>query len=201
MVPRVRLRSFRQQGDRLQPRDASAKPTQLSQTDIATNRLTTATYDAAGSMTSHPVLTPGGTITYDANNKKKTFTKTGLSVTTYYDANDRRVCEAKVKGAATNTTIWAYNAFGALVDEYSTDTPTVADGVYYRTTDHLGSTRVVTDDTDRCANAVTSSPSARKSPATSTTATATPCSTAVCDVQRELVDQSAVYGDRARPRH
>ena len=124
-----------------------AKPTQLSQTDIATNRLTTATYDAAGSMTSHPVLTPGGTITYDANNKKKTFTKTGLSVTTYYDANDRRVCEAKVKGAATNTTIWAYNAFGALVAEYSTDTPTVADGVYYRTTDHLGSTRVVTDDT------------------------------------------------------
>ena len=96
-----------------------AKPTQLSQTDIATNRLTTATYDAAGSMTSHPVLTPGGTITYDANNKKKTFTKTGLSVTTYYDAGDRRVREDKVKGAVTTQTVWVYNTFGALVAEYS----------------------------------------------------------------------------------
>ena len=124
-----------------------AKPVLLSQTNIPTNRLTTATYDAAGNMTSHPVLTPGGTITYDANNKKKTFTKTGLSVTTYYDANDRRVREDKVKGAVTTTTIWVYNAFGSLVAEYSDATPTVGDGVYYRTTDQLGSTRIVTDDT------------------------------------------------------
>ncbi len=124
-----------------------AKPVMLSQTNIATNRLTTATYDDAGNMTSHPVITPGGTISYDANNKKWSFTKTGLNVTTYYDANDRRVREVKVKGAVTTETIWVYDAFGALVAEYSDATPTVADGVYYRTTDHLGSTRIVTDDT------------------------------------------------------
>ncbi len=124
-----------------------ATPTAQSHFDLATNRLassTGATYDAAGNMTAHPWITPGagGGMTYDANNKMTSFTATGVSVDTDYDANNRRV--RKVYGS--ETTISVYDAAGALAAEYTTETISAVAGAYYRTLDHLGSTRMVTDD-------------------------------------------------------
>ena len=48
-----------------------ATPTLQSDIDAATNRLTGTgiTYDNAGNLTAHPHITPGGWMTYDANNK------------------------------------------------------------------------------------------------------------------------------------
>jgi RHS repeat-associated protein len=42
------------------------------------------------------------------------------------------------------TTHYVYDAFGRLAAEYTTATPTITAGSYWRTTDHLGSTRLVT---------------------------------------------------------
>ena len=62
------------------------------------------------------------------------------STTTYkYGPQRRRV--QKVTPTVTET--YVYDAFGKLAAEYSTAAPT-SGGTYYRTTDHLGSTRLVT---------------------------------------------------------
>jgi RHS repeat-associated protein len=63
-------------------------------------------------------------------------------VTYRYDASERRVRQ----DSGGQTTIWVYDAFGQLAAEYATNL-TKAEGVYYRTTDHLGSTRIVTNQT------------------------------------------------------
>ena len=70
-----------------------ATPTLQTDIDATTNRLTGTgiTYDNAGNLTAHPHITPGGWMTYDANNKMVAFTATGVSVSTAYDAADRRV--------------------------------------------------------------------------------------------------------------
>jgi RHS repeat-associated protein len=57
-----------------------------------------------------------------------------------YDAQERRVRQ----DSGGQTTIWVYDAFGQLAAEYATNLTMVL-GVYYRTTDHLGSTRIVTN--------------------------------------------------------
>jgi RHS repeat-associated protein len=77
---------------------------------------------------------------YNASNKMTQFTATGVSVSYRYDAQERRVRQ----DSAGQTTIWVYDAFGQLAAEYSTNL-TMTQGVYYRTTDHLGSTRIVTN--------------------------------------------------------
>jgi RHS repeat-associated protein len=61
----------------------------------------------------------------------------------YYDASGARV--KKVVG--NETTIFVYDAGGALAAEYSTatTTPTTTPTTSYMTTDHLGSPRVITD--------------------------------------------------------
>ncbi|MBX3435789.1 MAG: hypothetical protein KF847_20925 [Pirellulales bacterium] len=123
----------------------SATPTSSAAIEAATNRLastTGAVYDNAGNMTAHPFITPGsGSMTYDANNKMTAFTATGVSVNTIYDATGKRV--RKVHNG--QTTVWVYDAFGRLAAEYTTATLYDTPGTYYRTTDHLGSTRLVTD--------------------------------------------------------
>ncbi len=45
------------------------------------------------------------------------------------------------------TTVFVYDAFGMLAAEYTTAQATATAGRFYRTTDHLGSTRLVTDGT------------------------------------------------------
>src|SRR5690606_9693764 len=112
----------------------SATPTSSAAIEATTNRLastTGAVYDNAGNMTAHPFITPGGgSMAYDANNKMTAFTATGKRV--------RKVHNGQ-------TTVWVYDAFGRLEAEYATATLYDAPGTYYRTTDHLGSTRLVTD--------------------------------------------------------
>ena len=123
-----------------------ATPTAQSAVSLATNRLTSGTYDAAGNLTAQThITTGGGSMAYDANNKMKSFTATGVAVATYYDTAGRRV--RKIYNG--QTTIWVYDAFGNLAAEYTTETQTTPVGTYYRTTDHLGSTRLVTDDLGR----------------------------------------------------
>ncbi len=120
-----------------------ATPKSQSAIQTSTNRLTGAgiTYDNAGNLTAHPHITTGsGSMAYDANNKMKSFTATGVAVTTTYDAAARRV--RKVYNS--ETTVWVYDAFGKLAAEYTTESLTDV-ATYFRTTDHLGSTRLTTD--------------------------------------------------------
>ncbi len=141
-----------------------ATPTAQSAVSLATNRLTSGTYDAAGNLTAQTYITTGGgSMAYDANNKATSFTATGVSVATKYDAGGRRV--RKVYNS--ETTIWVYDAFGKLAAEHrngggpglaasSPDKEFIYLGgtlvallegseIYYPTTDHLGSTRLVTN--------------------------------------------------------
>jgi len=116
-------------------------PTQQSQFNTSTNRLTGTgvTYDAVGNLTAYPLL---GTMGYDAENRQTQFTSGSTTVTYHYDGDGRRV--KRVKGS--ETTVFVYDAFGNLAADYSTAQATGTAGRYYRTTDHLGSTRLVTND-------------------------------------------------------
>ena len=60
-----------------------------------------------------------------------------------YDGEGRRVKKTNVLSG--NRTIYIYDTFGKLAAEYFEGTPTATVGTFYRTLDHLGSTRVVTD--------------------------------------------------------
>ena len=122
----------------------AATPISQSAIQATTNRLTGTgiTYDNAGNLTAHPHITPGsGSMTYDANNKMKTSTATGVFVATLYDAQGRRMR----KFYNGKTTIWVYDAFGNLAAEYTTETHT-DEATYFRTTDHLGSTRLTSNE-------------------------------------------------------
>ncbi|MDZ7640064.1 MAG: RHS repeat-associated core domain-containing protein [Bryobacterales bacterium] len=114
----------------------------LSDYDTATNRLKTLSgiwnYDAAGNLTKHGAWT----LAYDAENRQKTSQPSGGSVTTYdYDGDGRRV--KKTTGAS--STWFIYDASGQLAAEYTSAGPTGSGATHYLTTDHLGSTRLVTD--------------------------------------------------------
>ena len=125
-----------------------ATPTAQSQFDAASNRLTKTfdgtallgnAYDAAGNLTNHPWV---GAMAYDAENHQTSFTGASGTATYQYDGDGRRV--KKLQGS--RTTVFVYDAFGNLAAEYDTQpAPNLMAGTYYRTTDHLGSTRLVTD--------------------------------------------------------
>jgi YD repeat-containing protein len=120
-----------------------ATPTSAAAINGSTNRLTGTgiTYDNDGNLTAHPFITPGGGgMVYNASNKMTQFTATGVSVAYRYDAKERRVRQ----DSGGETTIWVYDAAGQLAAEYATNL-TMVQGIYYRTTDRLGSTRVVTN--------------------------------------------------------
>ncbi|MBX9604460.1 MAG: hypothetical protein K2X35_25900 [Bryobacteraceae bacterium] len=103
------------------------------------NRWTALTYDAAGNVLIDPAGT-GRSYTYDAENRVKTATMPNTPAITYsYDGEGRRV-RKEVGGQA--TTVFVYDAFGQLAAEYG---PADGIGVRYLTVDHLGSTRMVTD--------------------------------------------------------
>jgi RHS repeat-associated protein len=119
------------------------------------NRLSSAfaAYDDAGNQT--VLKYPGNPLfsastAYDANNKQRYFcdgTEAACPAAVVtgeyrYDAAGNRV--EKIVG--TNTTTYVYNAFGQVAAEYETAPPTMGrePGRFFRTTDHLGSTRLVT---------------------------------------------------------
>ena len=119
--------------------DQALTPRALTAFNASSNRLLGgAAYDGAGNLT----LDWGGRrFKYDGDNRMVSFDTTGVNTdaTYQYDGEGRRV--KRVVGGVTTT--YVYNVLGQLVAEYaSRGTP--LPGIRYLTTDHLGSTRVVT---------------------------------------------------------
>jgi RHS repeat-associated protein len=107
--------------------------------NTGSNRLVGSQYDAAGNQT---VDAQNRTFSYDGENRQTTFN--GTTGQYFYDGDGRRV--KKIDG--NGTTIFVYNVVGQLLAEYHSDpvpASAVGGGTSYLTTDHLGSTRVVTD--------------------------------------------------------
>jgi RHS repeat-associated protein len=123
----------------------SASLTDFSAFDQSNNRLSVTKYpqvlyDFAGNLKRDQV---GSTFTYDGENRQLTASVGGASASYFYDGDGQRV--KKVVGSV--TTVFVYNASGQLVAEYVSDPvppPAGGGGTSYLTSDHLGSTRVVT---------------------------------------------------------
>ena len=113
-------------------------PTATTNFSTSTNRLTLtgARYDNAGNLTATSL---GDTLKYDAENRLKSYTYRNATTNYKYGPEGRRV----QKATPTVTETYVYDAFGKLAAEYSTATPSSGE-TFYRTTDHLGSTRLVT---------------------------------------------------------
>jgi len=117
---------------------------QTSSWFLNTNRISSWTYDNAGSVTA--VSGMARAFTYDAENRQKTAVVNSQTTTYTYDGDGRRV----KKVAPSGTTIFVYDPFGNLAQEYGPSTDT---GTKCITADHLGSTRLVTTSAgvvDRC---------------------------------------------------
>jgi RHS repeat-associated protein len=95
-------------------------------------------YDNAGNQTT---ISPFA-VSYDVEGRQAGFTSTSNGSASYtYDGDGRRV--AKTAGGVTTT--YVYDATGNLAAEYSTQPPSMPCQTCYLTTDHLGSTRLITD--------------------------------------------------------
>ena len=139
--------------------DAGASGCSSSDFNPINNRLssTFAAYDLAGNQTQ--IKYPGqsamdATVSYDANNMQVEFCAntttackdvgTNAKTTYHYDGDGNRVKKV-VKNAG--STVSVYDAFGKLAAEYSNLGQLGQQGkTQYRTTDHLGSTRIVTNE-------------------------------------------------------
>ena len=122
----------------------SASPTDLSAFNANTNRIALAGfgYDVSGNLTSDPTTTANA-MAYDSENHLTSYTKSGVTTRYFYDGDGRRVKKTDGNG----TTVFVYNVAGQMIAEYHSDpvpTPPGGGGTSYLTTDHLGSTRVVT---------------------------------------------------------
>jgi len=97
-------------------------------------------YDLVGNLTSD-ATTGLNAMVYDAENRLTSYTKAGVTTQYRYDGDGRRVKKVETTG----TTVFVYNAAGQLVAEYIDANQSGTVTMSYLTTDHLGSTRVVTD--------------------------------------------------------
>jgi YD repeat-containing protein len=122
-------------GGLIVPGNESLTPQSQQAFTAATNRLNASQYDTSGNQTRDGA---GRTFAYDAENRQLTFN--GATATYVYDGDGRRVKKTDVTG----TTVFVYNAGGQLIAEYGT-AAAQPNGTSYLTTDHLGSTRLVTD--------------------------------------------------------
>ncbi len=128
-----------------------ATPTATSAYTASTNRLTSswANYDADGNISAFVKSGYEWSAFYDAENKQRFYcdgttaacSSSNDTAEYVYDGEGNRV----KKIASSETTTYVYDAFGRLAAEYSTAGPSGTAGSYFRTTDHLGSTRLVTD--------------------------------------------------------
>jgi RHS repeat-associated protein len=117
---------------------SSLTPQFQSAFNAGNNRLVSSGYDDAGNQTGD---SQSRAFTYDAENRQITFN--GSSGQYFYDGDGRRV--KKIDGA--DTTVFVYNNGGQLIAEYRNDPvppPAGGGGTSYLTSDHLGSTRLVT---------------------------------------------------------
>jgi RHS repeat-associated protein len=111
--------------------------------NISNNRFNSGqgyTYDLSGNIVSDA---EGRTFIYDAENKQKEV-KNASNVTVgnyYYDGDGKRI----KKVTASEEIVFVYDAGGKLVAEYSSQTPQTQATTRYLTQDHLGSPRIITD--------------------------------------------------------
>src|SRR6185312_6397834 len=112
---------------------------------FAGNRMSGRRYDLAGNQIEMGTYT----VAYDAENRIRSVVNApaagGGWVNYSYDANGKRVIKQYSDGG---TVFYVYDAFGQLAAEYSSAAKTTnpACGTCYVTTDHLGSTRLITDE-------------------------------------------------------
>ena len=112
--------------------------------DPSNNRLVGFGYDDAGNVTTNP---SSQSFTYDAENRQKSFTSGAITYNYSCDGEGRRV-KREYNDGTLHTTIFVYSATGQLIAEYNSDPvppPQGGGGTSYLATDHLGSTRVVTN--------------------------------------------------------
>jgi RHS repeat-associated protein len=122
-------------------------PPSAPSVNAANNRFTSPfVYDQAGNVTTD---NNGNVFGYDAENHQKSCTVAGLSSTYSYDGDGHRVKKVVGTGGSAVTTVFVYNASGQMIAEYNTPDQPVqgGGGTSYLTSDHLGSTRVVTNST------------------------------------------------------
>ena len=113
--------------------------------DSANNRFTTGqgyVYDYNGNIVQDA---EGRKFTFNGDDKQTVVKDANDTVIGeyYYDASGARV--KKVVPSTGETTVFVYDAGGALAAEYSTQVETQNPQISYLTTDHLGSPRVITD--------------------------------------------------------
>jgi RHS repeat-associated protein len=111
------------------------------------NQLAESTYDLSGNQSEDG---QGGMYYYDGENRMTRCTVADVQSSYSYDGNGRRITKnvggTTINGVTTGgiTTTFVYNSGGSLIAEYGgSGTPNT--GTSYLTTDHLGSTRVVTN--------------------------------------------------------
>jgi RHS repeat-associated protein len=103
------------------------------------NQIAAGSYDAAGNLLS----VTGSALTYDAENRLTSATQNGVGSMYYsYDGAGRRVQEISTYNTEK---VFVYDVFGRLSAEYSVGMPAPPCSTCYIATDHLGSTRLVTD--------------------------------------------------------
>jgi RHS repeat-associated protein len=114
-----------------------------------TNRLNGVRYTAAGHQEQFSLYGGPWTIRYDAEGRQQKIERTDVTPPSVlgdyeYDAEGRRV--KRVSNGA--TTYYVYDARGLLMAEYGG--AALASGTRYVVTDHLGSTRLLLDETGTC---------------------------------------------------
>lgn len=116
------------------------------QIDTNNNKFTTGqgyTYDLAGNLLTDA---EGRSFTYDAENKQKD-AKNSSNQTLgqyWYDGDGKRVKKIGLHNQQSEETIFVYDVFGKLIEEYSTQLSTTPQ-VQYLTNDNLGTPRINTD--------------------------------------------------------
>src|SRR5690606_8116901 len=116
--------------------------------NASNNRLSSSddyVFDSSGNTTEDA---QGRTFVYDAENKQIEVLDNQQNVIGeyWYDGDGRRI--KKHVPSTGEVTVFVYSAGGQLVAEYSTIVQTQLPKVSYTTNDHLGSTRIVTDEKD-----------------------------------------------------
>ena len=114
----------------------------MSPFDSSRNRLAGVSYDSAGNQTGNG----GSILLYDAEGRLAQDTDPpglgGGQMQYRYDGNGNRVEKIGLDGPGT---VYVYDAQNRLAAEYSSITPAMGCSTCYLSVDHLGSTRMVTD--------------------------------------------------------
>jgi RHS repeat-associated protein len=106
------------------------------------NRITSSNYhyDNAGNVKQEPASPTNKSYAYDGENHQVSYSFNGTTTHYVYDGEGHRV----MKWDNTGAIVYVYDGLGRLAAEYTTSA-SQNNGISYLTTDHLGSTRVVTN--------------------------------------------------------